>query len=86
MLRITIELISAADGSSQKLGMMDIYNTGEHTDPKVGTYRGRLYIKNSWQREPKTGRHGIVEHYPRQSKVVWVLILRMLKNMFPEEK
>lgn len=82
MIRITITLHSALDGSQKTLGVMDICNLGESQNQKRGHYHGRLYRKGAIGRVQRTGR---VSNYPRQSYVVWRLVLRMLRQMFPEE-
>ncbi len=82
MIRVTIELISARDGQRSTLGVMDICNTGESRDPRIGHYKGRLYRKGS---VTKIQREGAVNDWPRQSYTVWRLVLRMLQNMHPED-
>jgi hypothetical protein len=80
VIRVTIELVSAQDGQRSTLGIMDICNTGESHDPRIGHYRGRLYRKGS---TTKVQREGAVPNWPRQSYTVWRLLLRMLKEMHP---
>lgn len=86
MIRITVELLSARTGKRSTLGIMDICNKGDSEDPKRGNYSGFLYRKGEGTFRPsRAQRTGQVLNYPRQSYVVWRLILRMLAEMFPEE-
>jgi len=82
LIRVTIELLSAQDGKKTTLGIMDIFNTGESSDPRIGHYRGRLYRKGT---TTKVQREGAVLNWPRQSYTVWRLLLRMLKDMHQED-
>lgn len=82
MIRVTIELISAQDGLRSTLGIMDIFNTGESSDPHIGHYGGRLYRKGT---TTKVQREGEVRNWPRESYTVWRLLLRMLTDMHPED-
>jgi hypothetical protein len=61
---------------------MDISNTGESSNPRIQNYRGRLYRKGT---TTKVQREGAVSNWPRQSYTVWRLLLRMLKDMHPED-
>lgn len=82
MIRVTIELHSAQDGSRKVLGVMDITNDGISRDVNRGHYNGRVYKNGTL----KPLRVGIVKDYPRLSYNVWRLVLRMLRDCFPEEK
>ena len=92
MIRVTFELISARDGRRETLGIMDICNVSRTgIDSKRGDYFGSLYKKGTQppERPVRCGvaiRAGEVYNYPRLSYPVWRLVLKMLKNMYPEEK
>jgi hypothetical protein len=93
MIRVTIELISAINGQRSTLGVMDICNDGQSDDPNIGHYYGKLYRKGAVKPQELTAvtdqyvqRRGKVKNYPRKSYVIWRLIIRMLRDMFPEEK
>ena len=81
MIRITVELISARDGHREKLGVMDICNTGELHGAR-GNYRGKVYRKG---RVGSVLREGAVLNWPRNSYNIWRLVARMLLQCFPEE-
>ena len=81
MIRVKIELVSAVDGRTETLGVMEICNEGTGT-AKRGNYSGVVYRKGTM----KGLRNGKVKNYPRQSYNVWRLILKMLKECFPEEQ
>jgi hypothetical protein len=82
VIRVTIQLISAQNGQRSTLGVMDICNTGESMDPRIGHYTGRLYRKGTVS---KLQREGKVQNWPRKSYTVWRLVLRMLQDMHPED-
>lgn len=84
MIRVTIELISANTGKTTVLGRMNITNDGTGTK-KRGNYNGMLW-RHMGKGHSRAGRTGRVENFPRESYVVWRLIYRMLRAMFPEEK
>jgi hypothetical protein len=93
MIRVTVELISAIDGKRSTLGVMDICNTGNSPNPKRSDYRGFLYKKGTVHKdqfiitnENNIHRRGSVEDFPRQSYVVWRLVLRMLRDMFKDQE
>ncbi len=82
MIIVTIELQSAITGKRSKLGEMNIVNDGTGTT-KLGNYSARVMRKGSWN---KPQRCGWVKNYPRASYSVWRLVMRALKDAFPEEK
>lgn len=88
MIRITVQLLNANTRKTETLGVLDICNVScLGRDSKRGDYEGRLYRKGeSTFRADRAQRRGRVENYPRLSYPVWRLVLRMLKNMYPEEK
>lgn len=90
MIRITVELLSARTGKRSILGIMDISNDGENKNPKRGNYMGRVYNKRAAQEgnlnNSNIQRVGNIKDFPRHSYVVWRLVLRMLRDMYPEEK
>lgn len=87
MIRVTVDLISARGAQHNKrLGVLEICNDGSLSDgsgaSKRGNYNGRLYRKGGGG----VLRTGSVKNFPRRSYTVWRLILRMLRDMHPEEK
>lgn len=80
MLRITVELWPGGlETGKSKIAQMDIANIGVGT--KGGQYRnykGRLYRRGKWGTVQKTA---VLENYPRESYTVWVLVMRMLKEL-----
>lgn len=86
MIRITVDLISArGPASNKRLGVMEICNDGSQSDgsgdsPR-GSYYGRIYRKGG----RAVQRRGEVHDFPRRSYSVWRLILRMLRDCYPEE-
>lgn len=88
MIRVTIELISAQDGRRETLGVMDICNDGTGAHHR-GNYDGVLHrkgVKPGNHPSSINTRRGRVENWPRKSYVIWRLVLRMLRAMYPEEK
>ncbi len=86
MIRITVELISAKTGKSRTLGIMDICNDASGSATR-GNYKGFLYrqgLKTPTRKQ--VVKEGRVEDFPRKSYSAWRLLLRMLKDMHPEEK
>lgn len=90
MIRVTIDLISAIDGRKETLGIMDICNAGHDLGtPLRSDYTGKLYRKTKPPMVTAAAsiiRTGRVYNFPRKSYVIWRLVFRMLKDMFPEEK
>lgn len=91
MIRVTVELLSAQNGERSVLGVMDIWNDGQSTNPRRGNYRGQIYRKGTkdarvWSRGGTIERTGGVNDYPRLSYPIWRLVIRMLKQMYPEER
>ena len=82
MIIVTIELQSAITNERSKLGEMHICNDGTGTAER-GNYFAHVMRKGSWN---KPQRHGRVYDYPRNSYSVWRLVMRALKDAFPEEK
>lgn len=87
MIRITVDLVSARGPQHNKrLGVMEICNDGSLSDGSGdstrGNYYGRIYRKGG----RSVIRQGNVENFPRRSYQVWRLILRMLRDCYPEEK
>ena len=82
MIIVTIELQSAITGKRSKLGEMYISNDGTGTAER-GNYLAHVMRKGSWH---KPQRRGVVKNYPRASYSVWRLVMRALKDAFPEEK
>lgn len=84
MIRVTVELMSARTGEQSIIGIMDICNTGKREFGSArGDYHGRIYHRVC---KARITREGEVLEFPRHSYVIWHLILRMLKSMYPEEK
>lgn len=83
MIRVTVELLSARTGKRSVIGMMDICNRGNREFGHVrGDYDGRLYRRGKLI----VSRVGKVENFPRKSYPIWRLVMRMLAEMFPEER
>jgi len=84
MIIVTVELKSAIDGRTTKLGEMIIANDGTGTNTK-GNYDAFVYRKPkffNWKRlTDNTTRTSRVENYSRQSRVIWDLVGLALKNM-----
>lgn len=82
MIRVTIELISAVNGSRRELARMDIANDATGTVTRGNydgvTYRGRDKGTLDKGTPQKVGR---VENYPREAYHVWNLIYAMLGAM-----
>lgn len=78
MIRVTIELISARTGKTEKLGEMHICNTGESTDPNVSDYHGRVLRKPKFNTVTNEAQ---VWGHRRNSLTVWHLVAKMLKHM-----
>lgn len=86
MIRVTVDLISArGPAHNKRLGVMEICNDGSQSDgtgdAARGCYNGRIYRKGGRQ----VIRRGRVEGFPRRSYPVWRLILRVLRDCYPEE-
>ncbi len=82
MIIVTIELQSAITNKRSKLGVMHICNDGTGT-VKRGNYFAHIMRKGSWNKPVRLGK---VKDYPRASYSVWRLVMRALKDAFPEEK
>lgn len=67
MLKITVELLSARDGSIRTLSIMTIGNDGTGT-PTYGNYVAKLYTSKR-----RLYRRGCVKHFPRR-RSVWRLV------------
>ncbi len=83
MIIVTIELQSAITNKRSKLGVMHICNDGTGTT-KLGNYFAHVMRKGGAWNKPQ--RLGKVYDYPRASYSVWRLVMRALKDAFPEEK
>lgn len=75
MLLVKVELHSALTGEVKTLAEMRIANDGTSDNPRRGNYN----VRNS-------SRRGRVENFPRKSYVVWRLVLRALRSLYPEER
>ena len=84
MIRVTVELHNANTGGVETLGVMDICNDGTSETIRRGNYKGRLYRRGSGT--DIVQKVGAVMGFPRESFSVWRLVIRMLRDMFPEEK
>lgn len=87
MIVVKIELWSARTGKVSELGRMLIANDGTSKNPKRGNYDAKILRKGSFTKSwdsAVTTRESRVEDYPRLSYSVWRLVLRCLKNAFPE--
>jgi len=85
MIIVTVELKSAIDGRTTKLGEMIIANDGTATSMTKGNYDAFVYRKPKFFNRKKltdnVTRRGRVENYSRQSRVIWDLVGLALKNM-----
>lgn len=89
MIKVTIELESARTGESTVLGRMYIWNRGDGT-AEIGNYGVAVCRKGKYdvpfgQIPAATTRKGKVLGYPRLAYNVWRLIMRALRDCFPEE-
>lgn len=75
MIRITIELVSARTGLTQRIGTALISNDGTGTSSH-GNYEAIFHLKrkNVW----RTAR---AENFPRKYKNVWFLLKRLLAEI-----
>ena len=86
MIVVTVELVSAISPDRDKvLGRMCIANDGSIDDPTRGNYDAWVRRKGTTSYRSAT-RIGRVENFPRQSYVIWRLVLRALRSCYPEEK
>lgn len=85
MIRVTVTLLSAIDGSSTELARMDIANDGKASvsNFRNGTYDGVTYIGRDAKRLNKgtISKHGRLENWPRLQLHVWNMVYAMLHNM-----
>lgn len=89
MIKVTIELESASTGKTTILGRMYIWNQGDGT-AKLGNYGVAICRKGKYdvpfgQIPAEQTRAGEVLGYPRLAYNVWRLVLRALRDCFPEE-
>lgn len=88
MIVVKVELHSAITGSVTQLAQAIIANDGTGGNTK-GNYdirvakKGDFDLKKNWTNPLREGR---VENYPRLSYNVWRLVIRALRDAFPEEK
>lgn len=88
MIRVTIELISAITGKTEKIGMMDICNRGDRTNLMCQhNYDFRIYKRGSWNYRAglKVQEQGEVLDYSCEAYSVWCLVLRALYKIWPEQ-
>lgn len=87
MIRITIQLLSANTGKATILGVMDIWNKGDR--PAIMTkhnYGFRIYKRNTANPTGKVHKDGVLEDYPREAYSVWVLVSRILQQVYGKGK
>jgi hypothetical protein len=77
VIRVTVELISARSGKTEKLAEMHICNDGTGTDAKAH-YTGRVLKKPAFSSIVKMGK---VMNHKRYDLHVWHLVGKMLANM-----
>lgn len=90
MIKVTIELEGASTGKTTILGRMYIWNKGggakaTHGDYGVAVCRKGRYDVPFGQVPTEKTRTGEVLGYPRLAYNVWRLVLRALRDCFPEE-
>ena len=83
MIIVKVELRSARTLEVKEIGRMHISNTGGEVSDQFGNYIVEVFKRGSLA---KVQRHGLVTKFPRKSYNVWRLVLRALKNTFPEER
>lgn len=85
MIRVSVTLISAIDGSQTELARMDIANDGKASSDnfRQGTYDGVTYIGRDRERLDKctVSKRGRLEKWPRLQLHVWNMVYAMLHNM-----
>ena len=85
MIRVTVELMSAIDGSTTELARMIIANDGDTTttNPRLGSYVGATMIgRNTAALDRGTvSKRGKIINWRRQDFHVWNLVRRMLETM-----
>ena len=90
MIVIKVELWSAITKEVKPLACAVIANKGTSRNPKRGDYNIWVSRKGSFGDFKKTMdnpiRTGEIHNYPRLSYNVWRLVIRCLKEAFPEEK
>lgn len=85
MIVVKVELHSARTGKVEELGRMVISNDGGSQTASRSDYTARVCRKGSTD-FMKPLRTGHVKDWPRLSYNVWRLVLRSLRDAFPEEK
>ncbi len=84
MLVIRIEFHQFGTGKVREIGRMVIANTGKAARrPERGDYNVRIYRRGS---KRLVLRKAEVKNYARLAYPVWHLVLRALKNAYPEVK
>ncbi len=101
MIRVRIELCPLGNEDPEavtEIGRMYFANIGTKQQGKRGWYRAavcrrgatdvprEIYGESFPMSAPLATRHGVVENYPRLAYNVWRLVLRGLRQCFPEEK
>lgn len=83
MIRVSVHLISAVNGSVTELARMDIANSGETSHIARGHYDGVTYIGRDRERLDKLtpSKRGHVENWERERFHVWNLVYAMLAQM-----
>ena len=89
MIRVSVHLISANDGSVKELGRMDIVNddTGDfkrrNYDGEAFVYDGQSYIgrDTSALNRGTVSKRGRIVNWPSQQLHIWNLVRSMLENM-----
>lgn len=85
MIRVSVTLISAINGSQTELARMDIANDGVATnnDYRYGDYNGQTYIGRDKDRLDKgtISKQGSLKNWPRLQFHVWNMVFHMLKDM-----
>jgi hypothetical protein len=82
MIVVKIELHSAQTGEITEIGRMHLSNTGGLKGDKRGSYTIEVFKRGS---NKHVQRHGLVTNFPKKSYSIWRLVLRALRNTFPEE-
>lgn len=93
MIVVKIELWSARTHVATEIGRMYIANDGTHPDHKRGNYQAAICRRGSKDvpqpldpNGPVPTRQGSIKDFPRLSYSIWRMVLRALREAFPEEK
>lgn len=85
MIRVSVTLISAIDGSQKELARMDIINDGVRSceNFRYGNYQAKTYIGRDKNRLDKltVSKFTEINNWPRLNLHVWNLVTAALNKM-----